>query len=71
MLSNFGVFRKQNKLLLSNFGVFRKQNELLLTQKQLLLSNFSISRINRKYGICSKTIADLPEFSQANLYGVF
>ncbi|MEA5600002.1 hypothetical protein [Nostoc sp. UHCC 0252] len=52
MLTHFGVFRKQNQLLLSqkqlsliHFGVFRKQKQLLLThfgvfrkQNQLLLS---------------------------------
>jgi hypothetical protein len=52
LLTHFGVFRKQNQLLLTkkqllliHFGVFRKQNQLLLShfgvfrrQNQLLLS---------------------------------
>ncbi|MEH2278938.1 MAG: hypothetical protein V7K40_30165, partial [Nostoc sp.] len=48
LLSNFGVFHKQNKLLLlqnklllSNFGVFHKLNKLLL-------SHFSVFRKQNK-----------------------
>jgi hypothetical protein len=55
LLTHFGVFRKQNKLLLiqkqlllTHFGVFRKQNKLLLIQKQLLLTHFGVFRKQNK-----------------------
>ncbi|MEH2047540.1 hypothetical protein [Nostoc sp.] len=68
LLSHFGVFRKSNELLLTHFGVFRKQKKLLLSQTPVcfLISVFRAFMTN--IALVAKTIVDLPEFSQANLY---
>jgi hypothetical protein len=68
LLSHFGVFRKQKQLLLTHFGVFRKQKQLLLSQTPVcfLISVFRAFMTN--IALVAKTIADLPEFSQAELY---
>ncbi|BBD59197.1 hypothetical protein NIES2109_19790 [Nostoc sp. HK-01] len=85
LLFHFGVFRKQNLIMLAqylkmlshfsksrtHFGVFRKQNLIMFAQYFKMLSHFSKLRTYEKYYSVAKVITDLPEFSQAEEYGYY
>ncbi|MDF5708864.1 MAG: hypothetical protein PUP90_14670 [Nostoc sp. S4] len=65
------AFTFSNPSLLDDFGVFRKQNQLLLSQTPVCLMISVVRAFMTNIALVAKTIADLPEFSQADLYGNF
>ncbi|MEH2067942.1 MAG: hypothetical protein V7K47_07205 [Nostoc sp.] len=66
MLSDFGVFRKSNKLLLCDFDILGKKTGKLISQSACLLINVSNSRTQNNHRFITTAILDILIFEIYN-----